>query len=366
MAQFKLLQNGNVGIGQLNPQYKLDVNGSVNLNGTVFFPWGTWNNLGRVGIGTTLPQNMLDVDGGVAVGAGYSAAYPAPNNGMIIQGNVGIGTQNPRATLEVNGDIDNTTPQPLFGYLNEKGAGVANFNLTFPISIRASQGIWCQAYMAMSDIRIKNIISKSKSQEDLDMLNKLEVTDYTYIDVVNKGNRSHKKLIAQQVKEVYPLAVNSGTDFIPDVYELSTSTKYNKKNQKLKITTKKKHNFKIQDNIRIIDDKGAKEVKVIEVFDENTFAIHSDKEIEKVFVYGKQVNDFLSIDYDAISMLNVSATQELAKRIKVLESENAELKAKLQKMENRVTQFEESMKEFKQLLSNKKEVFDNQKNISKK
>ena len=45
----------------------------------------------------------------------------------------------------------------------------------------------------------------------------------------------------------------------------------------------------------------------------------------QVFVYGKQVDDFRSVDYDAISMLNVSATQELAKR-------NAELELEVSKL----------------------------------
>jgi hypothetical protein len=47
----------------------------------------------------------------------------------------------------------------------------------------------------------------------------------------------------------------------------------------------------------------------------------------KVFVYGKQRNDVRIVDYDAIAMLNVSATQELANTVEALEAENARLKA---------------------------------------
>ena len=39
----------------------------------------------------------------------------------------------------------------------------------------------------------------------------------------------------------------------------------------------------------------------------------NSKKEGQVFVYGKQVNDFHVLDYDAVSMLNVSATQELYK-----------------------------------------------------
>jgi hypothetical protein len=46
-----------------------------------------------------------------------------------------------------------------------------------------------------------------------------------------------------------------------------------------------------------------------------------------VFVYGKQCLDLKSVDYDAIAMLNVSATQELAEKVDALELENSQLKA---------------------------------------
>jgi hypothetical protein len=49
---------------------------------------------------------------------------------------------------------------------------------------------------------------------------------------------------------------------------------------------------------------------------------------EKVFVYGKEVNDFRTVDYDKIHNLNVSATQELARRVAQLEAANAGLQLK--------------------------------------
>ena len=49
----------------------------------------------------------------------------------------------------------------------------------------------------------------------------------------------------------------------------------------------------------------------------------------EVFVYGREVDDFRSVDYEAIAMLNVSATQELAKRQERQESEIRELRERL-------------------------------------
>ncbi len=47
----------------------------------------------------------------------------------------------------------------------------------------------------------------------------------------------------------------------------------------------------------------------------------------KVLVYGRRVNDLRTVDYDVLSMLDISATRELAKKVAALEAGNARLKA---------------------------------------
>ena len=37
---------------------------------------------------------------------------------------------------------------------------------------------------------------------------------------------------------------------------------------------------------------------------------------EKIFVYGEEVNDFRTVDYEGLATLNISASQELSKLIK--------------------------------------------------
>ena len=60
----------------------------------------------------------------------------------------------------------------------------------------------------------------------------------------------------------------------------------------------------------------------------------------KVLVYGKEVNDFHIVDYEAIAMLNVSATQELIKRIQELELVNSILSSSQKLLEKRINQLE--------------------------
>ena len=60
----------------------------------------------------------------------------------------------------------------------------------------------------------------------------------------------------------------------------------------------------------------------------------TDLTTREIFVYGEEVTDFRTVDYDALSTLNISATQELARRLKAsdelvqkLKVENEKLKA---------------------------------------
>ena len=61
-----------------------------------------------------------------------------------------------------------------------------------------------------------------------------------------------------------------------------------------------------------------------------------DKKWNTVFCYGKEVDDFHTLDKQKLFALNFSATQELDRKVIALEAENAELKAKIQSIEQRL------------------------------
>ena len=66
-----------------------------------------------------------------------------------------------------------------------------------------------------------------------------------------------------------------------------------------------------------------------------------DPKYTALFLYGTKINNLLSVDYEAISTLNVSATQELYKMINELKDENKKLKAeyeaRLKAMEEKIS-----------------------------
>jgi hypothetical protein len=204
--------------------------------------------------------------------------------------------------------------------------------------------------MAFSDARIKHIQGRSDGAADLATLTRIEITDYTHKDVVTKDSRPHKKVIAQQVETVYPQAVSRGTDVVPDIYQ-----KAEFKDGWVKLAT----SLKVGERVRLIGEKEEAIHEVLEVRD-GAFRTAFQPATNEVFVYGREVKDFRSVDYDAIAMLNVSATQQVKKEldaevtkrdaeIKELRAENATLQAALEKaqasFETRLAALEKTLPE---------------------
>ena len=252
------------------------------------------------------------------------------------RGKVNIGTPPQgssfyRAKLEVLGQIN--FPLDLegpHGKLDRFGAAGNLPSGNTPLSIYASNSVAAQDFRAYSDARIKNIEGRSNSAIDLQTLRAIEITDYTHKDAIATGNERSKKAIAQQVEEVFPLAVSRSTDVIPDIYHVAAV-----KNGWLKVAT----NLDKGDRVRIIDGKADGIHEVVEV-KEGAFRTAAIPQSDKVFVYGREVTDFRSVDYTAISMLNVSATQEILRRLEAKEKEVEELTTRLNVMDGKMAAFE--------------------------
>lgn len=194
-------------------------------------------------------------------------------------------------------------------------------------SMETSAVIKVGAVHAMSDRRVKKDFSVSNAANDLALLLRIRVTDYKYKDAIAKGNGLKKGVIAQELEQLVPEAVGLGTDIIPDIYALAQNTRLEAGS--LHLIMEKPHDLKVGDKVRIMAGDHQEDLPVTAVASATGFSLgnwnHGTP--EKVFVYGREVNDFHSVDYDHLFTLNISATQELARRVEELEKENAAAKA---------------------------------------
>ncbi|MDB4525152.1 hypothetical protein N9107_01405 [bacterium] len=86
--------------------------------------------------------------------------------------------------------------------------------------------------------------------------------------------------------------------------------------------------LKAGERVRLIGEKDESMEEVIEVRGD-AFRTAFKPDEGRVFVYGREVEDFRTVDYDAIAMLNVSATQQVKKELDAVKIENAKLKNQL-------------------------------------
>jgi hypothetical protein len=147
----------------------------------------------------------------------------------------------------------------------------------------------------------------------------IQITDYQFKDTITNGNAPQKKVIAQQVEQSFPQAVSARKGVVPDIYKNAEI-----KDGWVQLAT----DLKAGERVRLVSPGGESVEEVLEVRGD-AFRTSLKSTEEKTFVYGREVKDLRSVDYDAIAMLNVSATQELARKLKSVQDENAALRREL-------------------------------------
>lgn len=283
---------------------RLDLSMTNGDNNTVFSNVMTWLANGNVGIGTTSPICALHVEPSAA------ASYNLPNRQFIYG--------------------------PSFGSTVVQNAGAQSQSIQvaayFGNRIQVNGFIESQAgALTLSDARAKNIVSISNNEQDLDVLNRIQITNYKLKDIQLATNEQ-KKVIAQQLDTVYPQAVitQSTPKLMPTIYDYPKDMVLGANSIQL---TMNKLNYPFKNGETLVIRFKDKEYncKIININNEKISIeakqdLLSRKDIKDLFVYGTFVNDAKSVDYDALSMLNISATQALSKKMNKLEQENKELK----------------------------------------
>ncbi|BCX47402.1 cell wall surface anchor family protein [Haloferula helveola] len=313
-------ENGKVGIGTGTPVASLDTRGAA---------WIAGDNAGgfpaSAGGGIRLFRHSSGY--GSIFGYNYSTGQAEPLALQSAGGNVGIGTTNPdKAKLEISGSV---TYDLGAHYLYTSNYSSTPYNTPPPgtrgVSIYASNGIASPQFAILSDARIKRVRGVSDAAADLATISQIQISDYNYVDPVAYGAQPEKKVIAQQVEEVFPQAVLRSTNVVPDIFEVAPH-----RGGWIQLET----DLKAGERVRLVADNYDETIEVEEV-GEGRFRTSAAIPGDRVLVYGREVDDFRTVDYDAIAMLNVSATQELHRRVVAQEGEIESLKERIAELEAR-------------------------------
>jgi hypothetical protein len=360
--RMSILNGGYVGIGTTSPGSSLQVNGGIRANGGTPGSGGV-NNNGYAFNGVNGGDNDSGMfsfgDGEIDFCNNNSVyVYLKPDH-TTIRNNVGIGTDSPLAPLHVVGtaffqnNVGIGASSPWCPLVVEDSATINIGTFTFyplggvtgktsgsgDVSIWSGGRVVAEEFDAVSDARIKEIEGRTDTQAALDRINQLQITDYTYIDKPEHGSQRHVGVIAQEAETVAPDVVSTNTDFIPCIYAKADSTSYDAAAKQLTVVMPQAHGLVVGDVVRFAGASNTVTKTVTAVADANTFVVGDVPAAEpNVFVIGKQVHDFRTVNYQDLFATGLAAIQELTKQNQALQDQNAALLRRVEALEAKLGQ----------------------------
>jgi hypothetical protein len=359
--------DGKVGIRTSSPGAYLHVNGSGTAAGTkicrvtqgagtgqqvtdgFFDPFcinSSDNNL-TMGFGVDTTVNRAGYIN-VAENGSVRNLHLLPRGGNVYTpGFVGIGTTSPLAPLHVN---NNARVDPgNVGYTWFSVSNTSTLSYSAPpanaadndVSIYTSKRVLSTAFIAYSDIRIKDNIVDIDDGNALSVLRQIQPKTYGYIDKFQKGNQNVIGFIAQDVKAVLPKAVSIIKYTIPNFYTLCQISSTDASNIMLLtspidlswnalhdacgnvcVDTNRNASSDASGNkhfkIRLYDkDNNEMDVMTVNIVDTKNVLIDiTDKNISQgtYFLYGQEVDNFHSLDKMAIFTVATAALQEVDRK----------------------------------------------------
>ena len=253
-------------------------------------------------------------------------------------GYVGIGTTSPSVPLEIGIEKDLVTVGTL-GYLASNGGTSAtsfNNHVGANVSIKAVGSIWSARYCLVgSDRRIKTNIVDVSDNQALSMLRDIPCRYYEYKDKVSRGSVNTIGFIAQEVREHLPIAVDLQREMIPNEMRILTDISWNDTTlyTELSDCSGVKYRFYVSNDL-----SGNEVMKEVVGNADNSFTF--EEKWNNVFCYGKEVDDFHTLDKQKLFALNFSATQELDKKVTELEAKVASQETLIQTLIARIEALE--------------------------
>jgi hypothetical protein len=195
-----------------------------------------------------------------------------------------------------------------------------------------------------SDRRIKTNILDIADDRALQDLRRLKPKTYTYKDLITRGPKPVYGFIAQEVKEVLEYASSLNKDTIPNIYETATFLVDTLTLAMNTADLSRDASGALFSRIRLKSYYGNNEyVNILEVMDEHTIKVDKDLtewggqvdasgeliEANKIFVYGQEVNDFHTLNKDAIWTVATAALQEVDRQLQAEKQKTSQLETTL-------------------------------------
>jgi len=340
--------SGNVGFGTNTPSVKLHV-----IGGDIAFPYGSGIRVSPEVTGwlngtTKLIETGWNINGfsGDIVSiytpgsASSSTKINLTSSGIInLNGYVGVGVTNPSYPLTVNSTT--TATGFSYAYLTISG-GVVNTGTSTANGTQAFSGYFASRvaateFSAFSDSRIKNNIIDIDDVSALNVLRQIQPKRYNYVDIVKRGNVPVWGFIAQQVDSVLDYSVKQIIEFIPNIYQKCTISENGDGSTLLTVETPITFDSNGTGKIKLYDMNDKMQVVTIKSKINNlSFTINEQLGDSVYFVYGEEVDNFNTLDKNAIYTITTAAVQEIDSELQQTKAELQQTKAELQQTKDTI------------------------------
>jgi hypothetical protein len=207
--------------------------------------------------------------------------------------------------------------------------------------------------VTFSDERIKkNIMSLSDVQSTtLQKFREIQPKIFQYIDTIQYGTIEQYGFIAQEIEKVLPSAIQYQTMYIPSIYEIADVSYNMGSYNTITIHEKSTNQFEYDASNNLFTklkcyDASNNEIiiYITNIIDDKTFEFEFETYQTKepqLFIYGQEVNNYRSINYDTLFMLSFFVTQELDKEVRTLKDEMTSLLIKITDIANNCCNIEQ-------------------------
>jgi hypothetical protein len=369
-----LYTSGYVGIGTTDPTSSLEIqtsststnlynSGILKVQNKSIEANRSSNILVTVGIGSTtaLSTNTAyystDIWGkhGFSHGmAGNSHRYIFKNNynftgtevlTLLNDGKVGIGTTNPGYPLTVFGAAAGTD-YANSSWFQGQAALTVNQTTNMTVGLYVARCILTSDYVGAtkgtilaSDKRIKENIIDIDNNEAIKLFRKLKPKTFNYIDKVNSGNQTNYGYIADDiVEDINKDFIKYIKNYIPNIYEIADVS-----GNIIVLSKKSTSNFEYDASGMLFPqlkcyDSSNNEIitNIVSIIDDKSFVIDTELNMDKVFVYGQEIDNYKHLSYESINIITASAVQAIDNTVQEQQQTIETLQNKLKTLEARL------------------------------
>jgi hypothetical protein len=305
-------------------------------------------------------------------------------------GYIGIGTTDPRFPLEI--PVRERPFNPAIKYFNYAVPTITNTdsasgpliqqldNSNYGSGVGWSiccNGILACEFGAFSDSRIKNNIVDIDDEQALQTLRLIKPKTYGYVDKIHKGSANVIGFIAQEIKEIIPKAVTIVKDYVPNFMTVCQLAATDASNIVLvtspidlswnPLHDQSGNDFVDADGNACSDASGNKVFKIklydqsnneitcktTDVLDKRSFLLDiadTKLSVGEYFLYGQEVDDFHTLDKNAIFTVVTAAVQDIDRKqvldeakIAALEGEVSSLKTENASLQSQLSALQTQM-----------------------